>query len=289
MAVQYEIAFSSTVAGAGIVAGGPYYCAAGNVFFAKICMGQVDNTPPNAALMVAAAQKFAADGKIDSLDNLKTHHIYVYSGTNDQIVKRPAVDALVAFYRQLPADRNALLYVNTVPSGHAMITPDAGNECASNAAPGIAHCAVDGVGYDQAGVILQHIYGRLNPPSKDLTGKIISFDQKEFAADAKMADEGYVFVPQSCASGRPCNVHVAFHGCVQSAKAIGDIFYTKAGYNRWADANDLIVLYPQVDASFLNPQGCWDWFGYTSQEYATKAGLQLAATKAMVDRLLGRP
>ena len=31
MAVQYQIAFSALVKGAGIVAGGPYYCAAGSV------------------------------------------------------------------------------------------------------------------------------------------------------------------------------------------------------------------------------------------------------------------
>ena len=30
MAVQFEVAFSSLVRGAGIIAGGPYYCAHGN-------------------------------------------------------------------------------------------------------------------------------------------------------------------------------------------------------------------------------------------------------------------
>jgi len=35
MAVQYEIAYSASVKGAGIVAGGPYYCAAGNILVAQ--------------------------------------------------------------------------------------------------------------------------------------------------------------------------------------------------------------------------------------------------------------
>src|SRR5262249_56886574 len=34
MAVQFDIAFSSMLRGAGIIAGGPYYCAQGNLFTA---------------------------------------------------------------------------------------------------------------------------------------------------------------------------------------------------------------------------------------------------------------
>jgi len=47
------------------------------------------------------------------------------------------------------------------------------------------------------------------------------------------------------------------------------------------------VLYPQVNGSLLNPRGCWDWFGYTGRDYATKSGPQMAAVKAMTDRLQG--
>jgi len=177
--------------------------------------------------------------------------------------------------------------VNTVPAGHAMITPDYGNECSSNEVPGFNHCAVNGVQYDQAGAILRHIYGVINPPSDDRRGRIVPFDEKEFGSSAaKMADEGYVYVPQSCAQGTACKLLIAFHGCGQSAKAMGDKFYAHAGFNRWAEGNDMIVLYPQVDASLMNPQGCWDWFGFTGANYATKAGPQMAAVKAMADRLL---
>ena len=92
-------------------------------------------------------------------------------------------------------------------------------------------------------------------------------------------------------------MHVAFHGCRQSVEAIGERFVREAGFNRWADANGMIVLYPQTTRrngwsgaglrwSFVfNPRGCWDWWGYTGPGYATKAGPQIAAVKAMVDRL----
>jgi hypothetical protein len=57
----------------------------------------------------------------------------------------------------------------------------------------------------------------------------------------------------------------------------------------------LIVLYPQAMpiAATLNnpgnPRGCWDWWGYSdlprSREFARKTGYQIAAVKAMIDRL----
>jgi hypothetical protein len=34
-----------------------------------------------------------------------------------------------------------------------------------------------------------------------------------------------------------------------------------------------------------NPNGCWDWWGYTGAPYHTRNGAQMRAVKAMVDRL----
>jgi poly(3-hydroxybutyrate) depolymerase len=101
-----------------------------------------------------------------------------------------------------------------------------------------------------------------------------------------MADEAYVYVPASQQGG--CKVHVAFHGCKQSAESVKDDFYNKSSYNDWADSNRLIVLYPQVNKSPMvpfNPEGCWDWFGYTGALYATKSGPQIQAIRAMIQRL----
>jgi poly(3-hydroxybutyrate) depolymerase len=84
-------------------------------------------------------------------------------------------------------------------------------------------------------------------------------------------------------------VHVAFHGCRQGVDAVDERFVRDAGYNRWADTNRLIVLYPQAKARYVwwtfNPRGCWDWWGYTGQNYATKEAAQIRAVLAMVERL----
>ena len=36
-----------------------------------------------------------------------------------------------------------------------------------------------------------------------------------------------------------------------------------------------------------NPNGCWDFWGYTGQDYYSRDGKQMAAVKMMIDRLLG--
>ena len=52
---------------------------------------------------------------------------------------------------------------------------------------------------------------------------------------------------------------------------IGLDFPLNAGYNEVADLNDIIILYPQAKSSLLsNPNGCWDWWGYTNSNYGKK-------------------
>ncbi|HET9646558.1 MAG TPA: PHB depolymerase family esterase [Burkholderiaceae bacterium] len=289
MAVQLQVAYSDSIVGAGVVAGGPYYCAANSVLFTSICMGQMPFFPPNPKLMVDAAKEFAKEGLIDPLGNLGRRRIYVFSGTRDSVVRQPAVDATVSFFQMVGVTTENLRYVNSVPAGHAVVTPSYGNDCAANSTPYINQCAIGGDGYDQVGTFLQHIYGPLNPRVKTPRGQIISFDQKEFASTAAaMADVGYLYVPPACAEpDAHCKVHVAIHGCDQSVESIGRQFYTDTGYNNWADTNGILVLYPQVNKSWAssNPMGCWDWWGYTGTDYAYKRAPQMKAISTMVNRL----
>ena len=293
MAVQLQVAYSASIVGAGVVAGGPYYCAANNVLYASICMGQVPFMPPNPVLMATAAKDFAKASLIDPLSHLRQRRVYVFSGTDDSIVRQPAVDATVSFFQQVGVKGEQLQYVNKIPAGHAVITPSYGNDCAANTAPYISHCSIDNNGYDQAQALLQHIYGPLQPRVATPAGQIVSFNQRPYASAATgMADTGYLYVPPSCAAkGASCKVHVAIHGCKQSAESVGNQFYTDTGYNNWADSNKLLVLYPQVNKSMIpsNPEGCWDWWGYTGANYAYKSGAQMKAIKAMVNRLTQQP
>jgi hypothetical protein len=166
-----------------------------------------------------------------------------------------------------------------------MPTESYGVDCATTASPFIGKC-----GYDGAGVALAHIYGPLAPRATTLSGSFLAIPQGKFVdspAAHSLADTGYAYIPKACATGERCKVHVAFHGCKQSVSAIGDAFYKHTGYNEWADTNHIVVLYPQTIAKQSgNANGCWDWFGYDSADYAKKTGPQMSMVKAMVDGLV---
>ena len=86
-----------------------------------------------------------------------------------------------------------------------------------------------------------------------------------------------------------CKLHVAFHGCKQDVASVQERFIRHAGYNEWADTNQLLVLYPQAAASARNPNACWNWFDFNQDDprYAEKQGRQMRAVKAMIDRIAG--
>ena len=65
----------------------------------------------------------------------------------------------------------------------------------------------------------------------------------------------------------------------------------QANLNGYAESNNLIILYPQAIAAILssNPNGCWDWWGYTgsfgSSTYATHGGPQMEIVRAVIKDL----
>lgn len=282
MAVQFHVAHSATVKGAGAIAGGPYYCAQGSVWTAYFnCMRPGMFVPlPTPAFLRAETEALAKAGRIDATANLAGSRAWLFTGTNDKTVVRDVVEGLYAYYSAYKVDT---VIVRDKPAGHAMVTLDAGNrDCAATAAPYINDCD-----YDAAKELLGQLLGALKPRAAKASGRLTRFDQKPFGARAiSMDEEGYVYIPDACASER-CRVHVAFHGCQQGLAFVGDEFAREAGYNRWADSNRLIVLYPQAIARWwpYNPRGCWDWWGYTGSQYATKEGAQVRAVQAMLERL----
>jgi poly(3-hydroxybutyrate) depolymerase len=283
MAGQFHVAHSSSVKGAGIVAAGPYNCAQGSLSAAYYnCLTPRLWTPlPSTAILKLQTEALAASGQIDPTSNLAGARVWLFSGTKDRIVLPEVVEALRAYYKQFNA---TAVLVADKPAGHAMITENAGNECATSKTPYINDCD-----YDAAGELLRHLLGALQAPAAKESGRLLRFAQKEFGdGSIGLGDEGFAYIPAACDKGG-CRVHVAFHGCRQHAGAIQDRFAREAGYNRWADTNRLVVLYPQAAPSYFapfNPLGCWDWWGYSGARYATKEGAQVKAVKAMLDRLL---
>ncbi len=288
MAVQYEVAFSASTMGAGVVAGGPYNCAYVNAGGVASCMLGFP-LPPLASLSKDAAVGFAALGQIDAVANIARTKVYLFSGTEDGIVATSVMDSLRDFYALLGVKKSDMLYVHTIHAGHAFISANGGNACDATETPFVNACRSQGVLYDQPQAILTQIYGTLTPKAQTLSSAPAAFDQSAFASPfAGLASNGYVYVPRSCkAPGSKCAVHVVFHGCAQGAGEVQDAVYGKLGYNEWADSNGIIVLYPQLDPTGIpsNIAGCWDWTGYTGPDFQVQSGKQLAAVHAMVAQL----
>jgi poly(3-hydroxybutyrate) depolymerase len=278
MAVQLHVAYSATFKkGAGVVAGGPFYCAEGSVTNATgRCMTHATSIP--VATLVSTTNSWAASALIDPVANLNASKVYLFSGTSDATVKPAVMNDLQTYYQSFVPAANTV-YKNTIGAGHAMVTDDFGGTCSTTASPYINNC-----GFDLAGEMLKHLHGTLNARNNGtLSGSFTEFDQSAFVTGHGMAATGWVYVPQSCATGTTCRVHVALHGCKQNVATVGDTYVRNTGYNRWADTNNMIVLYPQTSTAATN--SCFDWWGYDSANYAKKSGPQMAAIKAMVDKL----
>jgi Esterase PHB depolymerase len=283
MAVQLHFAHSTRVSGVAAFAAGPYYCAQGSLWTAFYnCMSPGAWTPlPRVEALKEHTARFVREELIDPTSNLAQARIWLFSGMRDRTVDPAVVAALGRFYVQFGAKP---VHIDDKLAGHGMITENVGNDCEMTGPPFINDCD-----YDAAGALLRHLLGTLSGPASKPGGRLLAFDQREFA-DAKaisMAADGYLYVPRACDTA-PCRIHVVFHGCRQGVESIGEQFVRDAGYNRWADTNRLIVLYPQAIARYwwiYNPRGCWDWWGYTGPRYATKQGAQVRAVLGMVERL----
>jgi poly(3-hydroxybutyrate) depolymerase len=284
MASQFHIAHSNWVKGAGIIAAGPYYCGRNSIVTAlSQCVNKLDNPIPLAEIR-QQAELWEKQGKLAKLDNLKESKVWLLHGTLDQKVASPINDALVEQY-QAWAGIDNVQYINDKPFAHHFPTLSKGHKCDISESPYLGNCA-----YDAAGELLSFIAGPLNPRADATSGSLLSFNQKELggSAAASLADEGYVYMPQSCQQGEPCKLHISFHGCNQNSETLGTTYAKDNGLNEWADNNHLVVLYPQTKNSSLlplNPQGCWDWWGYTDKDYANQQGQQIQAVTAMAKYL----
>jgi len=304
MAVQFAVAWSSTLAGVGVITGGPYYCFEGNLV-GFVPTGNVlpcmDGPPPDLAALTDKTDQLAAAGAIDSTDYLRKLKVYLFHGSNDKVIARSVSDAAAGYFRHYLGDAGApnLFYQDSLAAGHSQpirtYPPGLGlNGCTDNATPFMDQC-----GYDAAGVVLRHIYGALAPRQEGkLGGQMLKFDQAPYTAPFQpdtdsLAAQGWYYLPQACRDGATCRVHVALHGCEQDAGQIHRHYVDYAGYNEWADTNGIVVLYPQTAVSDFaalvagqyNLEACWDWFAYLhhTDDYVTKSGRQIAAIKAMLD------
>jgi len=330
---QFHVAYSALVKGAGIVAGGPYGCADkadsvtppfDNPFFdafvarrvvvaLAVCthLGESDfrergwkfPSQPEASDAQKAAARERVAGKIDDPANLAASRVWLFHGDRDTNVPSSTVQALRSFYQLMGVPDANIETKDGADARHGMpidaLTPgESAKHCKLPDSSFLVRCD-----YGAAELLLRSLYPDAQSTSPPGPGRLVGFDQTEFFDEndksTSLNEAGYLYVPRACVNGAlstaRCRLHVAFHGCQQYVGRIHDLFIRNAGYNGWADAHNVIVLYPQAtqwlrlaDPSQLsgNPQGCWDWWGYSGDDYLEKDGKQMRAVRAMIGRML---
>jgi len=288
MAVQFHVAYSGVVHGAGVLAAPPYLCAEASVTngLGRCMKGE---PPIPTARLVERTRQLAAEGAIDAVGGLQDDRVWIFRGAADPYVAVAVADALEAHYRAFVDPAN-VVRVELPGAGHTFPTADAGAAaCTASASPFLGNCGLDG-----AATLLGHLYGELAPGSEPLPTGLVEFDQRPYAGDAGsagLAAKGLLYVPRACSADTEggCRLHVVFHGCKQGRSFVGDAFVRRSGYLPVAEANRIVLLFPQIEPSFqpLNAFGCWDWWGYEDENYAARDGRQLRAVRAMVADLLG--
>jgi len=148
---------------------------------------------------------------------------------------------------------------------------------------------INNCGFDTAGRSLSWMIGGVNPRNLTISNILTSFDQSYYTVVSpiaiSMANTGYLYIPRACQQGTRCRLLVFFHGCLMSQTDDPYSYIRHTGYNFYAETNNIVILFPQAAKTVVNPNGCWDWWGFTSTAYATKLGPQIAAVKNMIDAL----
>lgn len=260
--------------------------------------------------MAALTRESAREGLIDDVANLADDRLYIFTGSQDDVVYSDVVAQTRQFYEALGVKAENIAYHDNVPSGHCIITNNPEDSVlATNRPP-----YINNGGFMQSHDILRHIYAGLKPPADRAAGQLLRFDQNEFlgpeARWTSMIQFGYAYIPSRGLSGavEQPRVHIALHGCKQgynytdyvSGRAdvanqppYGNRYIISTGYNEIAESNDIIVLYPQAEGTdngdVQNPDGCWDWWGYSCRDkkslYYSRDAVQIKAIHAMLDRL----
>jgi len=295
MATQLAVAFPERFAAVGVLAAGPWGCAEGSLSRAlNRCMTTSDGEP-SLDQLENRRRRYESAQQVGPREALSQLRVYLWHGEDDEVVAPVLGDLLAEQWERWLASSEQLRIERREETGHGWPVrlddeappPQRLGDCQQGGGSYLLACDDD-----VAGDMLSFLYPE-RESQRDGQGQLRAFDQSDFAVNG-MADSGFVFIPEGCEQGG-CEVTLALHGCQMSVDAIDDTFVRRSGLNAWASAHRQIVLYPQAESSMMNPQGCWDWWGYAEGSsqltplHDTREGAQVEALMAMLTRLQSVP
>ncbi|WP_417935332.1 alpha/beta hydrolase-fold protein [Halomonas huangheensis] len=299
MANQMAVAWPSRFNSLGLVASGPWGCARGELILALTqCMSTRLGAPDLEALD-ERWQAYRAHDLVGNATDRGKLRVFIWHGTEDSIISSDVSDAQFRqWHYWLDSPQQQLKSVENVAEHGWPVAAATADEsltnCTEGGAPWLLACD-----RNLAREALDWWYPSAAAAVKNADaerGQLISFDQHEFDARG-LATTGYLYVPESCETG-DCSLVVVLHGCEMGpASDSGTVpdFVRLNGFNQQAEAQQLVVLYPQAASSLANPKGCWDWWGFSESRWQidpqqdSRDGRQLQALMAMVDRLQSAP
>lgn len=261
-ASQLHISCSSIIKGAAIFAAGPYMCARNSLLIAETeCMSLYK---PRIEDSIEITNTYHIENKIDDPVHLQTSRVFLFSGTDDTVVAPYVVQSAEIYYQHfIPKTQIHTEY--TIQGEHCLPTQSYGEPCNILSSPYLGKC-----NYDGAAKALHILYDNNITIIPYTNNRLFQFNQRLYTKDPTIDDIGYIYIPEEC-ERTACKTHISFHGCKQGREYIGDTYAKHSGFNRF----DVIVIYPYVKSSFFNPNGCWDWWGYTNKDYGTRYGVQI--------------
>lgn len=271
MATQLHIAYSDIFSGAAVLSGGPYNCARNSLMMAlKHCTTNTDE-PLLIESYASDIRTAAAAGDIADPKNLADDRVWLFRGTGDSKVSGLVHWATADLYAEFVA-ADQIRRVDNIDADHVFPAEGRGTDCHAVVPPFVGDCE-----YDGAGELLSFLYPGLTEPEAAQVGDVHSVELPG-ADDAELMETAYLYVPGACEDGaQSCALHLVLHGCAQSAEVVGKDFIEMSGYLPWAETNGIVLAFPQVSKSValpMNPHGCWDWWGYTGDDYAWRTGAQ---------------
>lgn len=235
--------------------------------------------------------EYADRGLIDSTRNLNNKPLYVYTASRNWLFNPDQSYRIVELFEPYIGSRGSIRAIiqeanNTLPTNRPEFPP-----CVSPT----NRLFLSNCGFSGALDALQFLLGRnaVRDPNPSSLEPLLAFDQTEFFygldssnARTDMDTVGYLYIPKACQENVECFLHFYFHGCSAGRQFVGAEHITNSGYLEVAEANGIIMVFPQAQSSLENDIGCWDTYGFTGPLYATKRGAQVTVIRNMLARIL---
>ena len=220
--------------------------------------------------------------RIDDVSNLVDRPVFVFSATEDSIVNPINHLSQKLLFESLGAD----VVYEEAPVDHA--------EPFSCESLGVdAKWCIRPMLDRMLSFLYEDTVDAWNSPDPDFHSKGVlrHFWQADYLdtylwQKSSLAPLGYIFYPNQCIDGTTqCKLHIHLHGCGFSARVQGFVYPLTNQFFDIAVANDLIVVFPQIQKSFVNLDGCWDSSGYTGRRYKRHGSVQGEFLLRLIDQI----